>query len=1119
VQERLISKDYRFILICIAICVVSVLIGIQYFPRVFPEATIDFKITREGSAPIAEKFLNEKGLDVSGFKHAVIFSHDDIAKVFLERELGLEKAQDTMGKKVKLWRWSNRWFKPLEKEEFKLFVSPKGEVTRFVHLIPEEKEGQDLPKEDAQKIAEVFLSQAMGKRLDSLEFVSASSEKRPQRTDHTFIWKEVGFEINDATYRYEITVLGDEIGAYKEYLKVPDKWKRSYQKLRSVNETTSQGAAFLLFLTMLALVIVFLTRVRSRDVKWRTAFIFGIVAFVLTFLAQLNALPLTEFGYKTTESYGSFLTKSILISLLISLGVGIFIMLLTGGAEPLYREHYRKKISLTNLFSWRGIRTKKFFLTLILGFTLTFFFFAYQIIFYLIAGKLGAWAPAEIPYSNMLNTKIPWIFVLLIGFWPAVSEEFTSRMFSIPFFQRYLKLGWLGVVIPAFIWGFAHANYPNQPFFIRGLEVGFAGIIIGFIMIRYNILALLVWHYTVDAIYTAFLMFRSGNLYFVVSAGITTGLLLIPLVVALVAYLRTKRFEKPDELLNEVEGTNVPAEVEEKPKEEVFQIPYQPLPKIKIVFGAILIGALLCLYFVPTEKFGDFVDFSIAKNKAELISNNFLQDKGANPDEFRKVTIADDEFYKHKGKYIQERKGISGLNQTFGEDLTGFSWLTRYYKPLEKEEYWVHIDPKKEAVVSFQHIVAEEKEGASLEKDSALVIAQDFIKRKGVDLFRFELKESSSEKRKNRTDHKFVWEAEEDDPKNVDEAKFRMILKIQGDEVSYFKKNLKIPEKWERERKKSTLFGAVRLGLKIVLISLFVGYPVLLLVRKIRSGEIRWKRIILLSILPTGFALLSFMNELPSLYQAYPTSIPLNLFTISALIGFLIGLVGVFILAAFSFGVISTLYPNWSSSFKRAIRKNLLVDALICSIFSASLFLGVRQLNDTLVSRFYNIALTPGFPIPTHIDTYIPLVSYLSDIVLRSILFLTIIGIVIYFARNLLKKFWHWIIIAPLIVLAFVSGDAKTTPEFLFDALTLVIWFVPFLFLVKWFFRNNILAYVLSVFSFLGLKGFLSLVSQKASFYQLNGMILGFFILIPFVLLLIDLFSRKGELKKNEVKT
>src|SRR5262249_4130725 len=186
---------------------------------------------------------------------------------------------------------------------------------------------------------------------------------------------------------------------------------------------------------------------------------------------------------------------------------------------PLYRQSLGSRLSLGHLFRWRGMRTKSFFLGSVLGFALTGLFVAYQTGFYLVAYRFGAWSPADVPYDDLLNTRFPWLFVLLGGFFPAVSEEFLFRIFSIPFLQRLVRSTWAAVILAGFIWGFGHSAYPQQPFFIRGVEVGIGGIALGLVMLRWGILPTLVWHYSVDALYTALLLLRSHTPYFILSGA------------------------------------------------------------------------------------------------------------------------------------------------------------------------------------------------------------------------------------------------------------------------------------------------------------------------------------------------------------------------------------------------------------------------------------------------------------------------------------------------------------------------------------------------------------------------------------------------------------------------
>src|SRR6185369_10397921 len=130
----------------------------------------------------------------------------------------------------------------------------------------------------------------------------------------------------------------------------------------------------------------------------------------------------------------------------------------------------------------------------------------------------------------------------------------------------------------AYIWGFGHSTYPNQPFFIRGLEVGTAGVLIGFLMLRFGVVPLLVWHFTVDAFYTALVLLRSGNTYYVVSGAVAAGILLLPLAASLVLYARRGGFLPTTGLSNGEVGFAAPPSLGTVVRAPAPVPPVAPLP-------------------------------------------------------------------------------------------------------------------------------------------------------------------------------------------------------------------------------------------------------------------------------------------------------------------------------------------------------------------------------------------------------------------------------------------------------------------------------------------------------------------------------------------------------------
>ena len=319
-KERLGGSDYRFIAVCLALFAATTWFSIGNFYRAFPEASIDFRVNRGDGQALAGKFLSGQGYRTEGYRQASSFSFDDDAKTFLEREAGLERANQLMGTKVRLWRWSYRWFRPLQKEEFSVDITPRGELAGFEHEIPEDAARPETTAEMARSLAEDFLDTRLERKPVALEFVEASDVARPHRVDRVFTWKERDFNLHDATNRVEVTVLGNEIGGYREYLKVPEQWTRDYQRLRSKNEIAQVVDTAVLVALVVGLVVVIVMRVRRHDIRWRRAAVVGSVGMVLSFCSTLNQFSLQEFQYPTTDSYSAFVTRQLLQGLITALG-------------------------------------------------------------------------------------------------------------------------------------------------------------------------------------------------------------------------------------------------------------------------------------------------------------------------------------------------------------------------------------------------------------------------------------------------------------------------------------------------------------------------------------------------------------------------------------------------------------------------------------------------------------------------------------------------------------------------------------------------------------------------------------------------------------------------------
>jgi hypothetical protein len=509
-----------------------------------PRADVPLRVTRGAAVDTARAFLVARGAPLHDLKEAVQFSGNTVGLVFLQRTIGLAEASRWARELVPIWSWQMRWFKPLQKEEWQIRVGVGGEVVGFAHLIEESAPGASLDQDSALVLAEQFLR---GRGVDLARFgrVEASSERRDKRIDHHFTWEQQGTSIpwhaGDSTagsgaVRLDVDIQGDVIGRYRRYLKVPEAFERQLTRTLFVGQLLALASLGLTFVLFLIAVGVSIARHRKDDVRWRPAFgIAGLIA-VLVLAQGLALYPRGVFNYSTELPWGVYLAVLVIALLFFCLAYACWVLFTVAAGESLGREVFPESVAGLNDAGRGRLRTAAIGRASINGYALGFLFLGYLSVFYVVAQRwLGAWLPAEGPYSEIFNTTAPFLAPLTLALVAAVTEEGAFRLFGISLVRRYLKSTALALLLPAIVWAFAHSNYAVFPVYLRGIELTIGGVVFGLAFLRLGLLTCIVAHYVVDAVLIGLPLLSAGTPAYLTSGIIVMGLALVPALLGILA--------------------------------------------------------------------------------------------------------------------------------------------------------------------------------------------------------------------------------------------------------------------------------------------------------------------------------------------------------------------------------------------------------------------------------------------------------------------------------------------------------------------------------------------------------------------------------------------------------
>jgi hypothetical protein len=136
--------------------------------------------------------------------------------------------------------------------------------------------------------------------------------------------------VGEARLRIQASVLGDQVGGWTQYIRIPEQWKRMRERL-GVYRITAVTLRTLFVVIMFSLAIMVLVKsTRQGSVRWALAWKVASAAMILESLNRMNSIPEYYFEYDTQVSpQVAFLSTLVGVAVMV-MGLGLACALAVG---------------------------------------------------------------------------------------------------------------------------------------------------------------------------------------------------------------------------------------------------------------------------------------------------------------------------------------------------------------------------------------------------------------------------------------------------------------------------------------------------------------------------------------------------------------------------------------------------------------------------------------------------------------------------------------------------------------------------------------------------------------------------------------------------------------------
>lgn len=296
-----------------------------------------------------------------------------------------------------------------------------------------------------------------------------------------------------------------------------------------------------------------------------------------------------------------------------------------------------------------------------------------------------------------------------------------------------------------------------------------------------------------------------------------------------------------------------------------------------------ILGLVLFLAFYDQAFPSAALELELSRAQIAQRASGYMASLGHDLSGYEFVLTFDEAWI--ESVYLQHTLGIPETNRLARqENLPLWLWEARWFKPLQKEEFYLSLMPDGQ-VVALTHSVMEDAPGPDIPQNEARALAKAYLAEDPAwDLSNWEEVTASTDLMPGgRSDHHFEWKRTD---WKVGESELRLAVDILGDGVGGYGYWLEVPEKFLRrfseQRNRAGFISNLSFYLSMGLFG-FVTLVYYMLGH--RRGVFSWHEGMTVGLAVAGVSLLDDLNWLPLSKAWYGTTQDYALFWINRLIG------------------------------------------------------------------------------------------------------------------------------------------------------------------------------------------------------------------------------------------